>query len=107
MKVTTITRDVVIAGGGMVGLSLALALAQGGLDVALAEPLSPEQLMDERFDGRVSALAFASVRMMRVLGLWERLAPNAPPISAILVSEGRPRPGPSPFSSPFVTTRTV
>jgi len=101
MKVTTITRDVVIAGGGMVGLSLALALAQGGLDVALAEPLSPEQLMDERFDGRVSALAFASVRMMRVLGLWERLEPNAQPIGDILVSEGRPGSGPSPFSLHF------
>jgi len=94
-------RDVIIAGGGMVGLSLALALARGGLEVALAEPLSPQQLTDERFDGRVSALAFASVRMMRVLGLWERVQPEAQPITDIVVSEGRPGAGPSPFSLHF------
>ncbi|HYM17081.1 MAG TPA: FAD-dependent monooxygenase [Micropepsaceae bacterium] len=94
-------RDVAIAGGGMVGLSLALALARGGLKVTLAEPFSPQQLTDERFDGRVSALAFASVRMMRVLGLWERVQAQAQPISDIVVSEGRPGAGPSPFSLHF------
>ena len=52
----------------MVGLTLALALAQGGMKVALADPMTPAQLLDERFDGRVSALAFASVRMLRTLG---------------------------------------
>jgi 2-octaprenyl-6-methoxyphenol hydroxylase len=85
----------------MVGLSLALALARGGLDVGLVEPLTPEQLTDERFDGRVSALAFASVRMMRVLGLWARLEPHAQAITDIVVSEGRPGSGPSPFSLHF------
>ena len=48
--------DIAIAGGGLVGLTLGLALAQGGLNVAVADPLNPEQLADERFDGRVSAL---------------------------------------------------
>jgi 2-octaprenyl-6-methoxyphenol hydroxylase len=97
----TLSRDIAIAGGGMVGLSLALALAQGGLEVALIEPLTPEQLTDERFDGRVSALAFASVRMMRVLGLWQRLESHAQAITDIVVSEGRPGSGPSPFSLHF------
>jgi 2-octaprenyl-6-methoxyphenol hydroxylase len=101
MTASSIKRDVVIAGGGMVGLSLALALAQGGLEVALAEPMRPEQLTDERFDGRVSALAFSSVRMMGVLGLWRRLETEAQPITDILVSEGRPGQGPSPFSLHF------
>ena len=65
--------DVVIAGGGMVGLTLAIALARGGLDVVVADPLTREQMTDARFDGRVVALAFANSRMFRVLGLWDYL----------------------------------
>ena len=67
-----IRSHVVIAGGGMVGLTLAIALARGGLEVVVADPMTAEQMADERFDGRVAALAFASVRMLRVLGLWQR-----------------------------------
>ncbi len=93
--------DVVIAGGGMVGLTLALALAQGGLEVVLADPLTPEQMSDQRFDGRVSALAFASVRMLRVLGLWERLVADAQPILDIVVTDGQLGRSASPFSLHF------
>ena len=93
--------DIAIAGGGLVGLTLGLALAQGGLNVAVADPLNPEQLADERFDGRVSALAYASVRMLRVLGLWDLLAPDAQSIDDIVVSEGRLGRAPSPFSLHF------
>ncbi len=96
-----IRTDVAIAGGGMVGLTLALALAQGGMKVAIADPMTPAQLLDERFDGRVSALAFASVRMMRILGVWETLAPDAQPINDILVSDGELGGKPSPFSLHF------
>src|SRR5262245_61277613 len=96
-----IRTDIAIAGGGMVGLTLALALAQGGIKVALAEPLTPEQLSDERFDGRVSALAFASVRMMRALNLWDVLARDAQPINDIVVSDGKLGGKASPFSLHF------
>ena len=84
--------DVVIAGGGMVGMTLGLALAQGGLDVAIADPLTPARMADETFDGRVSALAFASVRMFRALSLWDALEAHAQPINDIVVSDGSPRP---------------
>jgi 2-octaprenyl-6-methoxyphenol hydroxylase len=94
-------KDVVIAGGGMVGLTLALALAQGGLEVAVADPLTREAMEDERFDGRVAALAFASVRMLMVLGLWERLEKDAQRIDDILVNEGTLGRGPMPFSLHF------
>ena len=93
--------DVVIAGGGMVGLSLAIALAQGGLDVAVADALTREQMADERFDGRVAALAFANVRMLRVLGIWDLLADKAQPIHDIVVNEGTLGGGPMPFSLHF------
>src|SRR6476661_8624999 len=96
-----IQSQVVIAGGGMVGLTLAIALARGGLEVAVADPMIAEQMGDERFDGRVSALAFASVRMLRVLGLWQRLEREGQPINDILVNESTVGRGPSPFSLHF------
>jgi len=97
----TLPADVVIAGGGMVGLTLAIALAQGGLEVTVADALTREQMSDERFDGRVAALAFANVRMLRVLGIWDRLAANAQPINDIVVNEGALGRGPLPFSLHF------
>ena len=93
--------DVAIAGGGMVGLTLAVALAQSGLEVTVADSLTREQMADERFDGRVAALAFANVRMLRVLGIWDRLAPHAQPIHDIVVNEGTLGRGPLPFSLHF------
>jgi 2-octaprenyl-6-methoxyphenol hydroxylase len=96
-----IRTDVAIAGGGMVGLTLALALAQGGLRVVVADPLTADQVLDERFDGRVSALAFATVRMLRALGLWEALLKDAQPINDIVVTDGELGGRPSPFSLHF------
>ena len=100
-SMVAVRKDVVIAGGGMVGLTLALALAQGGLEVAVADPLTRAQMEDASFDGRVAALAFASVRMLIVLGVWERLEPYAQPIDDILVNEGTLGRGPMPFSLHF------
>jgi 2-octaprenyl-6-methoxyphenol hydroxylase len=85
----------------MVGLTLALALSQGGVTVAVADALTVEQLSDDRFDGRVSALAFASVRMLRALGLWDSIAPHAQPINDIVVSDGALGGEPLPFSLHF------
>ena len=101
MSSQPIRTDVAIAGGGMVGLTLALAVARGGMTVAVADPMTPAQLLDERFDGRVSALAFATVRMLRALGLWGTLEPDAQPINDIVVSDGELGGQPSPFSLHF------
>ena len=89
--------DVAIVGGGMVGLTLGLALAQGGLQVAVVDALAPDAVMDARFDGRVSALAFASRRLFESLGLWSALAPSASPINDIVVSDGRVSEGAAPL----------
>jgi 2-octaprenyl-6-methoxyphenol hydroxylase len=93
--------DVLISGGGMVGLPLGLALAQGGLKTVIADAAPPAKVLDPGFDGRVSALAYASVRMLTALGVWERLAPDAQPIREILVSDGRAGKPASPFSLHF------
>jgi 2-octaprenyl-6-methoxyphenol hydroxylase len=93
--------DVVIGGGGMVGLALGLALAKGGLEVVVADPVPEADALGARFDGRVSALAFASVRMFKALGVWEPLAGHAQPIDDILVTDAKLGGAPSPFSLHF------
>ena len=97
----TKTVDVVIGGGGMVGLALGIALAKGGLEVVVADPVSEADALHAGFDGRVSALAFASVRMFKALGVWESLAPHAQPIDDILVTDAKLGGAPSPFSLHF------
>jgi 2-octaprenyl-6-methoxyphenol hydroxylase len=93
--------DVVIAGGGMVGLPLALALAQGGLKTLVADAAPVAAVLDPVFDGRVSALAYASVRMLEALGVWAALKAHAQPIREILVTDGKPGQPASPFSLHF------
>ncbi|MDR3526387.1 MAG: FAD-dependent monooxygenase [Rhizomicrobium sp.] len=93
--------DVIIGGGGFVGMSLALALARLDLNVIVIDPVAAETALSERFDGRVSALSYASLRMFRGLGVWDGLALHAQPIEQILVTDaklGRPA---SPFSIHF------
>ena len=45
--------DVIIGGGGFIGLSLALALARKGLAVTVADPVTPAAAAEAGFDGRV------------------------------------------------------
>src|SRR5690606_32955870 len=67
--------DVIIAGAGMAGATLALALAQAGLKPLLIDPVPFDNQVAPSFDGRASAIAFASFRQWRVLGLAEALEP--------------------------------
>lgn len=93
--------DVIVGGGGMVGLTLALALAQGGLKVVVADPAPAAALLDAKFDGRVSALSYSSIRMLEALGVWDAIAPDAQPIHDILVTDAPLGRAPSPFSLHF------
>ncbi len=94
-------HDVVIAGGGLNGPALALALAQGGLRVAVvdAEPLRARA--DVAFDGRAYALALASVRLLRTIGVWGRVAAQAQPMTAVRATEGAAGQGALPFGLTF------
>ncbi len=62
--------DVVIVGGGMVGLGLAVALKGSALKVAVIEGQLPEPALDEAPDNRVSALSLASQRILQQVGAW-------------------------------------
>ncbi len=93
--------DVVVGGGGMVGLTLGMALAGGGLKVAVADPVPPQKAIDAAFDGRVCALSYSSVRMFEALGIWPHLQAHAQPIHDILVTDAALGRAPSPFSLHF------
>jgi 2-octaprenyl-6-methoxyphenol hydroxylase len=79
--------DVAIAGGGMVGLSLAAALAKLPLDVAVIEPVSAESDEQPSFDARTTALSSGSRRVLEGVGVWPAVAAHATPIRRIHVSE--------------------
>jgi len=89
--------DILIVGGGLNGPALALAAAQAGLSSTVIDALPEPIRADAGFDGRAYALALASVRLLRNLGLWERVAESAQPMLEIKVSDGRAGEGPSPF----------
>jgi 2-octaprenyl-6-methoxyphenol hydroxylase len=79
--------DVAIIGGGMVGASLAVALAGTGIVTMLVEGTAHGSKSQSSFDDRTTALGNASRRIFQSLGIWERLAPEASAIRAIHVSD--------------------
>jgi len=79
--------DIVIAGGGMVGSSLALALAPLGLRVAVVEPVPRSAEAQPSFDDRSTALSRSTQRMFEAMGLWDDIAAAATPIESIHVSD--------------------
>lgn len=65
--------DIIIVGGGPVGLSFARALAGSGLSIAVVDQQERQVLADPGYDGREIALTLRSVRSLSELGAWERL----------------------------------
>lgn len=80
--------DVLILGGGLVGATLALALDAHGLTSIVVDPADPAKTLSPGFDGRASAVASASGRMLHAIGLGDRLAGHGCDIAAIRVSDG-------------------
>ena len=89
MNATTAPEyDLAIVGGGLVGASLALALAPLGLSIALVEAVPPaggEQ--HPSFDERTTALANGTARAFRTLGVWTAMEREAARIRKIHVSD--------------------
>jgi 2-octaprenyl-6-methoxyphenol hydroxylase len=79
--------DVAIAGGGMVGLSLAAALAELPVEVTVIEPVAPEADEQPSFDSRTTALSSGSRRVLEGIGAWPAVAAQSTPIRRIHVSE--------------------
>lgn len=79
--------DIAVVGGGMNGLTSALALAQAGFSVVLIEREAPALTMADGFDGRVSSIAWGSRLVLDALGAWDAMVPHAQPILEIRVSD--------------------
>ena len=84
--------DVAIIGGGLVGASLACALAPLGMKVALVEAVAFKANSQPSYDDRTLALSASSCRILGSLGIWPALSGNATPIREIQVREHN-RPG--------------
>ena len=87
-KAKDIAVDITIIGGGMAGLTAAIGLAQHGFEVAVVDRASKTDLTDAAYDGRSSALAYASCQLFEALGIWDYMAPYAQPMLEIRVSDG-------------------
>lgn len=82
--------DVLVGGGGYVGLSLGVALKQ-------ADPAMSVAVVDQRprpaleTDPRASAVAAAASRMLDQLGVWDEIAPHAQPMTEMIVTDSKLR----------------
>jgi len=83
----TVACDVAVVGGGMVGATLAVALAPLGLSVAVIEALRHDAADQPSFDERTTALSNGSRRILETLGVWPQVAASACAIAKIHVSD--------------------
>ena len=81
------TPDIVIVGGGVVGLALARTLAQLDMEIMLIESRPINVPETSALDNRTIALSYPSVCFLAALGLWEGLRPCAQSIARIHVSD--------------------
>lgn len=85
--------DIAVVGGGLVGSSLAIALASSltssSYKIVLidSQPLADIQLKADSLDGRSIALALSSKKMLYALGLWDNLQEHATAIKKIHISD--------------------
>jgi 2-octaprenyl-6-methoxyphenol hydroxylase len=93
--------DVLIAGGGLNGPALALALAGAGISVAIVDAQPARSRATDAFDGRAYALAIASQKLLAAIGLWPALAKRAQALNAVKTSDGRAGEGGSVFGMHF------
>jgi 2-octaprenyl-6-methoxyphenol hydroxylase len=87
MPAMTQPFDIAIVGGGMVGASLAAALAPLGLKLALVEAVPHDSASQPSFDERTTALSNGSRRILDTLGVWPGVSSLATPIRKIHVSD--------------------
>ena len=80
-------RDLIILGGGLVGMTLALAAAKEGITSHVVDRASAEELTADGVDGRASAISTASWNLFTNIGLADQLAPLGCPIDAIAVTD--------------------
>ena len=81
-------HDVIILGGGLVGLTLGIALARHSVNAVVIDPADPDRMLTQAFDGRASAVASAAWRMLQAIGVGALLDGKGCPIATIKVQDG-------------------
>ncbi|MFB9135253.1 2-octaprenyl-6-methoxyphenyl hydroxylase [Vibrio olivae] len=82
--------DIVIAGGAMAGMTLALAISrrcQHPLSIAIVEPFAADHQAHPGFDSRAIALSYGTVQLLKEFELWQHIRSLATPIEQIHVSD--------------------
>lgn len=79
--------DIVISGGGLVGASLACALADSGYSIAVLEAVSINMPQQPSYDDRGLALSLSSERIFRKLSIWDSVADKTTAIQQVHVSD--------------------
>ncbi len=83
-----ISVDVLVAGGGVAGLTAAAAFATAGFSVLCVDPVPPVTSADaEGSDLRSTAFLAPAVDLLRRAGLWDRLAPHAAPLRVMRIAD--------------------
>ena len=80
--------DVIIIGGGLIGLTQALALAAHNITSHVIDRADPALMTAAGFDGRTSAISSSSMKMLGAIGVGDQLAGKGCPIEQIWVSDG-------------------
>ena len=85
---TSQTVEAVVVGAGMAGMTLGHALASAGIEVAVIDRADPGALQAAGHDGRTTAIAAGSARVLEGIGVWDGIGVHACPIETIRVSDG-------------------
>lgn len=81
--------DVLIIGGGLAGLTLAGVLGRAGVEVVIIDRDAPVTHLNDNYDGRTTAISFASSRVCMAAGVWDKMADDCCPILDIRVADGQ------------------
>jgi 2-octaprenyl-6-methoxyphenol hydroxylase len=91
-KISHIKTTVLIIGGGLSGLTLAATLGEAGVDVVCIDRDPPVNQLMQKYDGRTTAISYASHKVLQTAGAWKKMLPDCEPILDIRVADGN-----SPF----------
>jgi 2-octaprenyl-6-methoxyphenol hydroxylase len=92
--------DILIIGGGLAGLTLAGVLGEAGVEVVVVDREPPVAQLNENYDGRTTAISFASHRVLQAAGAWDAMRKDCEPILDIRVADGN-----APIFLHFATDR--